>query len=131
MRKFFLDLYQIRPSQLYLDQSKIDRLEGQFDPMNIRNNMPLPVKKIGGEVFFTNGHARAYLYDKNKISMIPVYWDENVIDTDLYQVYLKWCREQQVVFIHDLGDRILPHDQFVEKWINRCKALENKLKGSN
>ncbi|WP_100486082.1 hypothetical protein [Sporolactobacillus pectinivorans] len=131
MQKFFLDLYQIRPSQLYLDQSKIDRLQGQFDPLNIRNNMPLPVKKIGGEVFLTDGHTRAYLYDCSKISMIPVYWDEDDLDIEVYQTCLKWCREEMIMFISDLKDRILPHDQFVEQWVNRCEAASQKLKKKN
>lgn len=119
-------MYQIRPSQMYLDQSKIDRLKGQFDPLNVRGNLPLPIKKIGGTVFFTDGHTRAYLYDASGISLIPVYWDEDPIDIKLYQTCLRWCREEQIVFISDLKERILPHDQFVEQWIRRCEAESEK-----
>lgn len=128
LKKFFLDLFQIRPSQLFLDQLKIDRLQGQFDPLNVRDNMPLPIQKIGGDVFFTDGHTRAYLYDRSRISLIPVYWDETEIDTALYQTCLRWCREEKVMFISDLKDRILSHQHFVEQWIRRCEEEESKKK---
>ncbi|MFX3619422.1 MAG: hypothetical protein ACE3JK_18125 [Sporolactobacillus sp.] len=128
MVKFFLDLYQIRPSQLYLDAAKIERLKQSFDPLNIRNNPPLPVRKIGGEVFFTDGHTRAYLYDQARISLIPVYWDENDLDEALYNSCLDWCRKEQIIFISDLSERILPHDQYQELWIKRCEEEEKRLK---
>ncbi len=128
MRKFFLDLYQIRPSQLYLDRLKIDRLKEGFDPVNIRNNAPLPVRKIGGEVCLTDGHARAFLYDRSGISLIPVYWDEEDSNDGLYVSRLQWCRKEKVVFIGDLTERILPHDQYVRRWIRRCEAESARLK---
>lgn len=124
-----MDLYQIRPSQLYVDQDKIDRLrENGFNPLDIRHNAPLPVKKMGGEVFLTDGHARACLYDRERISMIPVYWDEKEADMDVFSVRLKWCRREQLVFIRDLRSRILPHDQYVRLWIERCLRFEEEMR---
>ncbi|MDD9150055.1 hypothetical protein OYT88_16050 [Sporolactobacillus sp. CQH2019] len=131
MKKFFIDLYQIRPSQLFLDQDKVDRLKDSFDPLNIRGNMPLPIRRNGGEFYFADGHARAFLYDLNKISLIPVFLDEDDSDADLYQIRLKWCREQGIVFISDLKERILPHGQFETRWTRRCRdeaeSLEKRL----
>lgn len=120
MKSFLMDLYQIRPSQLYLDQEKIERLKGAFDPLNVRFNAPLPIKKNGGEAFLIDGHTRAFLYSEAKISVIPVYWDTDDLDMDLYQTCLEWCRKEQVIFIDDLKDRILPHEQFEKQWIERC-----------
>ncbi|TGA97833.1 hypothetical protein E4665_10570 [Sporolactobacillus shoreae] len=131
MQKFFLDLYQIRPSQLYLDQSEIERAETQFNPINVRNNLPLPVKKIGGEVFLTGGHVRAYLYDHSQISLIPVYWDGDEPEEELFKAQLKWCREEMIMFVSDLQDRILPHDEYLERWVKRCEAESEKLKKGN
>ncbi|MET1248741.1 hypothetical protein ABWW58_08135 [Sporolactobacillus sp. STCC-11] len=128
MRSFLMDLYQIRPSQLYLDQDKIDRLKELFDPLNVRFNAPLPIKKNGGEAFLTDGHTRAFLYSEAKISVIPVYWDEDDPDMDLYQNRLNWCREERVMFIDDLKERILPHDQFENEWIKRCEKAVRKEK---
>lgn len=127
MVKFFLDLYQIRPSQLYLDASKIERVKASFNPLNVRNNPPLPVKKSGGEVYFTDGHTRAYLYDQAGISLIPVYWDDDSVDEALYDSCLNWCRKEQVIFINDLAERIVPHQQFEELWLKRCFAEEERL----
>ncbi|MCO7176389.1 hypothetical protein ACFP7A_10920 [Sporolactobacillus kofuensis] len=127
MRPFLIDLFQIRPSQLYLDQDKIDRLKGSFDPLNVRFNAPLPIKKNGGEAFLTDGHTRAFLYSEAKISVIPVYWDTDELDMKLYQNCLEWCRSEKVIFIDDLKERILPHDQFQKQWIERCEqAMEQK-----
>ncbi|SFG20807.1 hypothetical protein SAMN02982927_00967 [Sporolactobacillus nakayamae] len=123
-----MDLYQIRPSQLYLDQDKIDRLKELFDPLNVRFNAPLPIKKNGGEAFLTDGHTRAFLYSEAKISVIPVYWDEDDLDMNLYQSRLNWCREERVMFIDDLKERILPHDQFENEWIKRCEKAVRKEK---
>ncbi|MFT8317791.1 MAG: hypothetical protein ABF651_05935 [Sporolactobacillus sp.] len=127
MAKFFLDLLQIRPSQLYLDAAKIERLKQSFDPLNIRNNAPLPVRKIGGEVFLTDGHTRAYLYDQARISLIPVYWDENDLNDALYTRCLDWCRKEQIIFISDLRERILSPAEYQKLWVNRCEEEERRL----
>ncbi|MFT8363390.1 MAG: hypothetical protein ABF608_09440 [Sporolactobacillus sp.] len=129
MAKFLLDLYQIRPTQLYLDEGKIKRLKAVFNPLNVRNNPPLPIRNNGGEFFFTDGHTRAYLYDQAGISLIPVYVDQDPINKALYANCLNWCRKEQIMFISDLAERIVPHRQFEELWIKRCLAEEERLEG--
>ncbi|MCL1632319.1 hypothetical protein M3N64_10250 [Sporolactobacillus sp. CPB3-1] len=126
MQSFLMDLYQIRPSQLYIDQEKLERLKESFNPLNVRFNVPLPIKRNGGEVFLTDGHTRALLYSEARISVIPVYWDMDDLDMALYQTCLDWCRKEKVVFIDDLKDRILPHEQFVKQWIDRCTQAIKK-----
>ncbi|GAY77018.1 hypothetical protein [Sporolactobacillus inulinus] len=126
MNAFLMDLMDIRPSQLYLDQNKVERLNRSFDPLNVRFNAPLPVRKIGGEVFLTDGHTRAFLYRKARVSVISVYWDTDDLDMQLYQTCIEWCRKEKILFIDDLKDRVLPHDQFVKQWIDRCAQAVKK-----
>ncbi|CAG9621537.1 hypothetical protein BACCIP111883_02310 [Sutcliffiella rhizosphaerae] len=123
-----MDIKKIQPSQLYINQSKLENLERQFNPDEITSNHPLPIKKQKEQIFFTDGHTRAFMYYKAGKKEIPVYWDEDELDMELYMTCLGWCKENKIHFIGDLKDRILPNEIYKELWINRCKKYTSKRK---
>lgn len=117
-----MKLQDIKPSQLYLNQEKITRLR-TFDPFNLSQNTPLPIKQLGNDIFFTDGHTRAFLYFKAGVTEIPVYWDEDVLNMSLYQTCLEWCRKQKITSIGDLEHHVITNETFEELWIKRCQRL--------
>ncbi|AST94426.1 hypothetical protein BC6307_19045 [Sutcliffiella cohnii] len=122
-----MDLKNIKPSQLYINQAKLEDLRENYNPLEDTNNHPLPIKQFGKDVFFTDGHTRALLYFKAGMKEIPVYWDEDVLDMNLYSVCLEWCREKKINYIGDLETRVLPKERYNELWIKRCEDLARRI----
>jgi len=127
MEQFLYPIEQIRPSQLFLNEAKLQRLEGLFNPLDWTNNDPLPIKKHQQQVFFTDGHTRAYLYHWSGITAIPVYWDCDETNLDLYLECLKWCEIEGIYHIEDFGQRIISTDDYERLWIERCREASARL----
>lgn len=121
-----MELKNIKPSQLYINQAKLEDLTDKFNPLDVHNNNPLPIKQSGNKLFFTDGHTRALLYFKAGMKVVPVYWDEDVLDMNIYSVCLEWCREKKINYIGDLETRVLPNERYKELWIKRCENLWKK-----
>lgn len=66
MNSFFIDICKVQPSQLFLSNDKIMRLQQTFSPLAFALHAPLPVKKLDDKIIFTDGHTRAYLASKYK-----------------------------------------------------------------
>ncbi|MCP8968590.1 hypothetical protein [Ectobacillus ponti] len=122
MRTFYMDLRLLQPSRLYISQGKLDRLKhSAFNPFNYHNHAPLPIQRLGGTIFLTDGHTRAYSYYRSGVQAVRVYWDDDELDMDLYETCLRWCAEEGIRWIGDLDHRVLPHEEYVEAWIHRCE----------
>ena len=85
-RSYTLDLTlpiaQIQPSQFYLSREKLDRISIYFDQQELE---ALPVKRMDGKVFFTDGHSRAFKAYQAGLSHIPIYYDRDELNWDFYQ----------------------------------------------
>lgn len=52
MNIFIKDILSIQPSQLYINKEKLGRVNKYLDSVNIEDINPLPIKKIGNNIFF-------------------------------------------------------------------------------
>ena len=111
-----LSLEKITPSQLYLSRERLkDLKEKELEP--------LPVKQIGDELFFTDGHHRAFtLFDIGREN-IEVYKDEDDLGWLEYLICVDWCENEGIESISDLDDRIVSEEDFKELWIERCQDM--------
>ncbi len=50
-RTFKMKLDKIQPSQLYISSEKLSQVMKTFDPSKPELLEPIPVKKVGGEVY--------------------------------------------------------------------------------
>lgn len=124
-KTFKVKLKNILPSQLYINEEKLDIINRSFNPNDYK---PFPIKKIGNNIFFTDGHTRAYsLFSKN-IDEIDCQWDEDELSWTAYLVCLSWCREKNIKWIGDLKDFIVSKDQYKILWHDKCSELHEKLK---
>lgn len=125
-----LCLLDIQPSQFYLSQEKIDRIKLWFDPNDLSNFEPLPIKLLNGKVIFTDGHTRAWVAYKAGLTKVPLVWDEDDLPWDLYQNCVDACLARNVYTVADLSERLLPPDEYKEKWLGWCKQMHEKAQGN-
>ncbi|WP_440895430.1 hypothetical protein ACS127_12800 [Amphibacillus sp. Q70] len=126
MTKVLMNIKNIKPSQLYINQAKIERL-ATFNPFDFTNHSPLPIKRFGNDIFFTDGHTRALLYFRAGIKEIPVYWDQDFLNMELYKICLEWCQEKNMAYMGDLDNQIVSDERYHELWIKRCEDLARRI----
>ncbi|MGI0534158.1 hypothetical protein KFD70_17575 [Bacillus pfraonensis] len=127
MKSFLLDLSEIQPSQLFLNEVKIIRLQQSFSALQTVTNSPLPVKQLDDKIIFTDGHTRAYMYWLANIKQIPVYWDEDPLHYELYKLCAEWCTAKHIFHIGHLHTRILSVSRYELAWIQKCMQAEKTI----
>jgi len=117
-----IDIDEITPSQLYLSKERLKDLEEKEQDLE-----PLPVKRIGDELFFTDGHHRAFILSDLSRKKIEVYHDEDDLDWLEYLICVDWCREEGIESISDLDERIVSEEDFKKLWIERCQDMHERV----
>ena len=119
-----LTLAQIQPSQFYLSQEKLDKISIDFSKQDLD---PLPVKRMDGKVFFTDGHSRAFKAYQVGLSHIPIYYDRDELDWDFYGYCVQACEGRGIFSIADLQNRILSKEAYQLNWLDWCKREARKF----
>ena len=102
-------------SQPYLNQKKCEAIK----KMTIEE-LSFPVFKFQGKYYLTDGHSRAFICDKEELT---VYLDRDLrhpTQRKAYETYVKWTLALGVKSIDDLADHIVDEKEFEKLWINRC-----------
>lgn len=121
-----MKLSKIRPSQLYINSSKISAIKKKYSSL-LKFVPPVPIKKLGGKIFYTDGHTRALAVFLKGLKEILVIWEDEELDWELYEVCLKWCEEEGINTIGDLQNRIIDNTNYQILWLDRCKRLEKQM----
>jgi len=127
---FYMSLDDLFPSQLYLNEDKIQSVKAQIDPFILEKIPPISIKKFGSRVVFLDGHTRAFLAYCHGLTHVPVYWETEEYDWQAYDVCINWCIEEQIFHIKDLESRIVDNEAYSRLWIGRCEALQEGLERS-
>ena len=122
-----LTLAQIQPSQFYLSQDKLDKISIDFEAGEMS---PLPIKRLDGKIFFTDGHSRAFKVYRAGLSDIPVYFDEDELNWDFYRYCVQACEQRGIFSIADLQNRILSQSDYQIQWLDWCKKESRKFGSS-
>lgn len=125
---FNMSLSKIQPSQLYISEEKLTKVENYLSAVDIKEIEPLPIKKIGNNVFFTDGHTRAFALYKMGIDEVKVYWDEDDLGWIEYLVCLNWCNNVGIKDISDLKGRIIDNEAYQLMWLERCGKMQEDIK---
>ncbi|MCK4223377.1 hypothetical protein KAX01_03680 [Candidatus Bathyarchaeota archaeon] len=125
---FLMRLDKIQPSQLFISSAKLSKIMETFDPAKPETLDPIPIKKLGGEVFFTDGHTRAFAAHLFGLSKIRVFWDEDELDWEAYKICVGWCRKEGISAIVDLKSRIVSSEDYKLLWLRRCQKMQEELK---
>src|SRR4030042_6438208 len=110
-KSFMMKLDEIQPSQLFINSEKLSLVMKTFDA-NPRSIEFIPVKKIGDQVVFVDGHTRAFASFLRGMSEVKVYWEEDELDWDEYEVCVDWCKKEGINTIADLKERVIPSKEY-------------------
>lgn len=124
MKVFTKNIKDIQPSQLYINKAKLSKVEKYLESTDIANIDPLPIKKIGDNIFFTDGHTRAFALMNKEIEEIKVYWDEDDLDWLQYLICVDWCNKEGIKNISDLKNRVVEDDDYKTLWHYRCDTMQ-------
>jgi len=126
VKTFAMRLGEIQPSQLFINSEKLSSVMRTLDA-NPESLEPIPVKKIGDRVVFVDGHTRAFAAFLRGISAVKVYWEEDELDWDAYEVCVDWCSKEGINTIADLKERVIPSKEYQVLWLDRCEKMQREL----
>jgi hypothetical protein len=124
---FKIKLSKIQPSQLYISKQKLVSVKEIFNPEDLSTLKEIPVKKIDKEVFYTDGHTRAFAAYQAGLKRIPVIWEDEELDWESYKVCIKWCKDAEIYSIADLSRRVIDQKDYEILWYKRCRELHKKI----
>jgi len=117
----------IQPSQLYISSEKLSEIMKTFDSARSESIEPIPIKKLGNDIVFVDGHTRAFAAFLHGFSKIPVYWETEELDWDAYEICVKWCKEGGIRTIADLKNRVVSQRDYEILWYARCEEMQRGL----
>ncbi|MEM2136997.1 MAG: ParB/Srx family N-terminal domain-containing protein [Candidatus Methanomethylicia archaeon] len=127
---FMMKLSDIQPSQLYICSEKLSEVMKTFNPNDPKSMEPIPIKKLDEDIIFVDGHTRAFAAFLHGFTEIPVYWENEELDWDMYKICVEWCKNEGICTIADLKNRVIPQGEYEILWYKRCEELEQKLKAN-
>ena len=119
-----LKLKDLQPSQFYISEKKLRDIESWFDAGDLSRFPPIPVKLLDGTPVMTDGHTRAVAALRAGLDAVPLVWDEDDLDWEMYRACVKACRERAVLSPADLLTRIVSEAEYREKWDAWCDAMQ-------
>jgi hypothetical protein len=126
-KAFSMKLDSIQPSQLYISSEKLATVMRKFKQSKPVSCRPVPVKRLGGQVVFVDGHTRAFAAFLLGFSEIPVYWEDEELGWDEYEVCVTWCKEEGIHTISNLKNRVVAHKDCQVLWLGRCRKMQQEL----
>ncbi|WP_254863211.1 hypothetical protein [Halovivax gelatinilyticus] len=133
-----ISITDCQPSQLLIDRTKlVDVLawmnpdEPTYDPITVHRTEALdrPERKRNlAQYVCIDGHTRAlavHLFGGDDLCVEIVEPDEYA---PLYARCVEWCLDAQITSPRDLVGRVVDEATFERRWIDRCTALDQRLR---
>jgi hypothetical protein len=123
---FLMELDKIQPSQLYISSRKLNSVMRNFASKPSLME-PIPIKKFGDRIVFVDGHTRAFAALLHRFPKVPVYWEDEELDWEAYEICVVWCLEDRIYTIADLKNRVVSHQEYKKLWYERCAKMQKEL----
>ena len=127
VRTFMMKLNKIQPSQLYISSEKLSEVMKTFDPSKPDSIEPIPIKRLGNDIIFVDGHTRAFAAFLHGLSEVPVYWEYEKLDWEVYKICVEWCKKEGIRTIADLKNRVVLQKDYEILWYRRCEKMQQEL----
>lgn len=124
---FMMRLSEVQPSQLYISSEKLSEVMKTFNTNDPESMEPIPVKKLGGDVIFVDGHTRAFAAFLCNFLEVPVYWEDEELDWDAYKICVEWCKKEGIFAIADLKSKVVSQKEYEKLWYERCEKMQKDL----
>ncbi len=122
-----LKLTALQPSQFYISEKKLREIQGWLQPEELSSFEPIPVKLLDGALVMTDGHTRAAAALLAGLDEVPLVWDEDELDWDMYRRCVEECKRRGVHSPKDLLQRIIPEAAYKEKWDRWCDEMHAEI----
>lgn len=126
-KTFMIELNEIQPSQLYISSEKLREVMKTFDQNKPESMEPIPIKKLGNETIFVDGHTRAFAAFLHNFSEVPAYCEDEELDWDAYEICVGWCKKERIRSIADLKNRVVSQKDYEILWYRRCEEMQQDL----
>ncbi len=122
-----LTLDDLQPSQFYISEMKLNEVLRWFDPNDLKNFEPIPVKRIDGAVVMLDGHTRAVAACSAGLKRVPLIWEPEEWDWEMYRRCVRECVLRDVHTPFDLIPRVIPEGEYWEKWDAWCDRMQAEV----
>ena len=120
-------LKDLQPSQFYISEKKLREVRSWFRPDDLSGFEPIPVRILGGVPVMTDGHTRAAAALLAGLESVPLCRDRDDLDLEMYRRCVDECRRRQVVSPEDLVSRVVPEEEYREKWDRWCDRMQEEV----
>ena len=115
-----LKINDLQPSQFYISKEKINNIKKWFNPQDLSNFEPIPIKELDGQVVITDGHTRLVVALLFGLDSVPLVWDEDELNWDMYRECVRECKKLGITSPSNLLTRIISKDEYDIKWNKWC-----------
>lgn len=127
MKRVKVPLEQLQPSQLYISRAKLETVEYALTCGGLLALEPVTVLPWGQRLLMTEGHTRTLALCLRGYDKIPVRWDPEPVDLDMYGLCVAWCIQQGIHQVRDLLRQVVDHEHFENLWLSRCQKVYEQL----
>ena len=122
-----IKLKDLQPSQFYISKEKLDTIEKWFNPKDLSNFKSIPIKELDGKFVMTDGHTRVVLAIINGLDKLPLEWDNDDLDWDMYKECVRECERRNILSPYDLLNNIISKDEYDVKWNKWCDKMQEEV----
>ncbi|MBR4331798.1 MAG: hypothetical protein IKP72_03885 [Clostridia bacterium] len=125
-----LTLRDIQPSQFWVSEGKLAEIAKWFDPEDLSNFEPIPIKLLDGIPMMTDGHTRAVAAIRAGLTAVPLMWEPDEWDWDMYRRCVEECRARGVTSPYDLAGRVVSAADYKTLWNDWCDAMHEEVEAA-
>lgn len=119
-----LRLKDLQPSQFFISEKKLLDVQRWFNPSDLSGFEAIPVKMLDGIPVMTDGHTRAAAAVLAGLESVPLVWDRDDLNWDMYRKCVEECRKRQIRSPLDLVHCMIPEAEYHEKWDRWCDQMQ-------
>lgn len=120
-------LKDLQPSQLYISEEKISKIKEWFNPNDLSNFKPVPIKIINEVPVILDGHTRCVYAILSGLEEIPLEFEKEEWDWDMYDACINECKTQNITSPYDLISRIISKEEYEIKWNKWCDEMQENI----
>ncbi len=122
-----MTLRDIQPSQFWVSEGKLADIAKWFDPNDLTNFEPIPIKWLDGVPMMTDGHTRAVAALRAGLDRVPLMEEPDEWDWEMYRVCVEECRARGVFSPYDLTGRVVSAADYKTLWMDWCDAMHERV----
>ena len=127
MATFRVALAALQPSQLFICSDKLAEVRRRARLTGVDALEPVPVRTLGGDLVLTDGHTRALAALLAGRTEVRACWETGGLDWEAYRICVRWCAQEGIRTVADLGGRVVSARDYEGLWLARCRAMHERL----